>query len=136
MVASAEACLQEIKAEERPLASLPAYTVGEIRRMVAREYVQHLSDLVCRRSLIALLGDARPEVLRELAEIVGSMLGWDDRRKDEEIKRGPVLNNPLQNTPDDGAGLNGNPAVERVVPPHPFSLFLRERAVGSQPSIA
>jgi glycerol-3-phosphate dehydrogenase len=83
---SAEAWIGELNADPRPLASLPSYTVGEIRRIVAREYVQHLSDLVCRRSLIALLGDAREDVLRELADIAGPLLGWDDRRRAEEVR--------------------------------------------------
>ena len=71
---------------QEPMTSLnPAYTVGEIEQIVTTEYVVHLSDLVCRRSIIALLGDARPEVLRELADIVGAVLGWDQARKDQEI---------------------------------------------------
>ena len=71
--------------KEHSLRHLPAYTVGEIEQIVTTEYVVHLSDLVCRRSIIALLGDARPEVLRELADIVGAVLGWDQARKDQEI---------------------------------------------------
>ena len=73
--------------KERPLKSLPGYTVGEIEGIVANEYVLHLSDLVCRRSLIALLGDAREEVLRELAGIAGPLLHWDRVRQEQEVKR-------------------------------------------------
>ncbi|MCX6909086.1 MAG: glycerol-3-phosphate dehydrogenase/oxidase [Verrucomicrobia bacterium] len=72
--------------KERPLQSLPSYTVGEIERIVANEYVEHLSDLTCRRSLIALLGDAREPVLRELADITAPLLGWDAARKEQEVK--------------------------------------------------
>lgn len=71
---------------ERPLQSLPSYTVGEIERIIANEYVERLSDLTCRRSLIALLGDAREPVLRELADIAAPMLGWDAARKEQEVK--------------------------------------------------
>jgi len=70
-----------------PLASLPDYTIGEIQRIAANEQVVHLTDLVCRRSTIALLGRATPPALRELAEIVGPVLGWDDARKEEEVRR-------------------------------------------------
>ena len=70
---------------ETPLRSLPGYTVGEIRRIVAREFVEHLADLVCRRSTIALLGDARPDVLRELAQVAGGVLGWDPARQEQEV---------------------------------------------------
>jgi glycerol-3-phosphate dehydrogenase len=71
---------------ELPLRSLPAYTVGEIEQIVATEYVVHLSDLICRRSIIALLGDAKPEVLRELADIAGGVLGWDEARRQQELE--------------------------------------------------
>jgi glycerol-3-phosphate dehydrogenase len=72
--------------KERPLKSLPVYTVGEIERIAANECVVHLSDIICRRTLIALLGDAREEVLRELADIAGQVLQWDDARRDREVK--------------------------------------------------
>lgn len=72
---------------ERPLESLPDYTVGEIARIAADEYVEHLTDLVCRRSTIALLGNARRDVLQELAEVMAPPLGWDDARKEEEVER-------------------------------------------------
>jgi glycerol-3-phosphate dehydrogenase len=71
---------------ERPLQSLPGYSVGEIRRIAVQEYVVHLSDIVCRRSLIALLGDARPEVLREIADIAGVVLGWHPVQREKELE--------------------------------------------------
>ena len=71
---------------ERPLLSLPSYSVGEIQRIAANEHVVHLSDIVCRRSLIALLGDARPEVLREIADVAGGVLGWDQARREQEVE--------------------------------------------------
>jgi len=79
--------LSAIVEKERPLKSLPSYTVGEIESIAANEYVMHLDDIVCRRTLIALLGDARGEVLRELAGIAGRVLGWDQTRQEEEINR-------------------------------------------------
>jgi glycerol-3-phosphate dehydrogenase len=69
----------------RPLRTLPAYTVGEVRRIAAEEYVEHLADLVCRRSTIALVGDATPDVLREIAAVVGEVLGWDAARQAREV---------------------------------------------------
>jgi glycerol-3-phosphate dehydrogenase len=71
--------------DERALASLPSYTLGEVRRIVAEEQVEHLADLVIRRSLIALLGEAREDVLRELTDIAGAILGWDAARKANEV---------------------------------------------------
>ncbi len=71
---------------ETPLESHPGYTVGEIDRIVADEYVEHLTDLICRRSLIAILGEASEDVLEELAGIAAARLGWDHARKDEEVR--------------------------------------------------
>ncbi|MFZ2641329.1 MAG: glycerol-3-phosphate dehydrogenase/oxidase [Verrucomicrobiia bacterium] len=76
--------------QERPLQSLPSYTIGEIEQIVANEYVEHLSDLVCRRSLIALLGNAREPILRELANIAAPRLGWNDARKEQEVKAAAI----------------------------------------------
>jgi glycerol-3-phosphate dehydrogenase len=74
-------------AAQRPLRSLPSYTVGEITRIATEEYVEHLADLICRRSLIALLGQAGEEVLSELAQILAGALGWDAARTREEVDR-------------------------------------------------
>jgi glycerol-3-phosphate dehydrogenase len=70
---------------ERPLRSLPDYTVGEIARIASHEYVEHLTDLACRRSTIALLGRAREESLTELADVAGDALGWDAARRKKEV---------------------------------------------------
>jgi len=70
-----------------PLKSLPDYTVGEIRHLAESECVLHLSDIVRRRSLITLLGQSTEAVLEELAGIAGSVLGWDDQRRREEIEQ-------------------------------------------------
>jgi len=70
---------------EASLKSLPDYTVGEIEHLVAHDYVEHLTDLICRRSLIALLGQASADALAELAEIVGNCLDWDPTRREREI---------------------------------------------------
>jgi glycerol-3-phosphate dehydrogenase len=72
---------------ESPLASLPEYTAGEIERIAAGDFVEHLSDIVCRRSVIALLGRAKREALEELARVAGGVLGWDEARRGDEIQR-------------------------------------------------
>jgi glycerol-3-phosphate dehydrogenase len=71
---------------EKPLAALPQYTAGEIRRIAEGEYVEHLTDLICRRSVIALLGLATQPALEELADVVGAALGWDPARKRREVE--------------------------------------------------
>lgn len=83
----AEALARSATAEsETPLTSLPDYTVGEIEHIAANEYVEHLTDLICRRSLIALLGQASQDALTELAEVVGQVLDWDSARKASEVE--------------------------------------------------
>jgi glycerol-3-phosphate dehydrogenase len=70
---------------EKPLQSLPDFAIGEIRKIVTEEQVIHLTDLVCRRTLIAVLGAATPAALREIAEIAGAALGWDESQMQSEI---------------------------------------------------
>jgi glycerol-3-phosphate dehydrogenase len=67
------------------LKALPDYTVGEIRMIAQCEQVLHLSDLVRRRSLITLLGQANETALAELADIVGDVLGWDADHRNREV---------------------------------------------------
>jgi len=71
--------------DPRPLDTLPEYRVGEIRHIAQHEFVVHLTDLICRRSVIALLGQADAESLRELAAVLGPTLGWDATRQKEEV---------------------------------------------------
>jgi len=84
---TAEAYLAAADARaETPLQSLPDYTVGEIERIAASEWGVHLTDLLCRRSLIALRGRATDEAVAELAEVVGAVLGWDAPKRLEEAR--------------------------------------------------
>jgi glycerol-3-phosphate dehydrogenase len=77
---------REESAWRQPLKTLPEYTVGEIRMIAQEEYVQHLSDLVRRRSVITLLGQANEQSLTELAGIVGAVLGWEGERCTQEAE--------------------------------------------------
>ncbi|MBM4031111.1 MAG: glycerol-3-phosphate dehydrogenase/oxidase [Planctomycetes bacterium] len=72
---------------DTPLKSLPDYTVAEIERIAAAEHVVHLADLIFRRSTIALRGLATPAALAELAGVIGRVLAWDERRREEEVRR-------------------------------------------------
>jgi glycerol-3-phosphate dehydrogenase len=74
------------QSDGEPLQSLPDYTTGEVRRLAA-EQVVHLDDLICRRSTIAILGQATKEALAELAALVGEALGWDEGRRQAEVAR-------------------------------------------------
>lgn len=72
--------------DDAPLRTLPGYTQSEIRRIVSEEYIEHLADLICRRSLIAIMGEATLETLTELADVTGELLGWDAARRKREVE--------------------------------------------------
>jgi glycerol-3-phosphate dehydrogenase len=63
------------------------YSQREIAFLVREEKIVHLDDLVLRRSLIAMLGELTPELLDELAQIVGESLGWSDEEVLAEVQR-------------------------------------------------
>jgi len=63
------------------------YSQREIAFLVGEEKIIHLDDLVLRRSLIAMLGELTPELLDELAQIVGESLGWSDEEVLAEVQR-------------------------------------------------
>ncbi len=69
-----------------PLQNKPDYTRYEIEYIIENELVEHLTDLTCRRSLLAMLGDAREALLKELAEIAAPLLCWDEKRREEEVQ--------------------------------------------------
>jgi glycerol-3-phosphate dehydrogenase len=45
----------------------------------------HLADVVLRRTAIAFTGQARTEVLEEIASALAPLLGWDDARRAAEL---------------------------------------------------
>jgi glycerol-3-phosphate dehydrogenase len=71
--------------EGAPLRTLPSYTDGEIRAIARHELIVHLTDLMRRRSVITLLGQATEATAPELAAIVGDILGWDETTRQNEI---------------------------------------------------
>jgi len=71
----------------KPLRTLPAYTIGEIRHIAASECICHLSDVMRRRSVIMFLGQASGPVVDEIAGIVGDVLGWDNQRRKAEAEQ-------------------------------------------------
>lgn len=72
---------------DRPLRTLPAYSVEELRHIAATEQVVHLDDLLQRRSSIAFTGGVSDESAREVAEAIAPVLGWDAERVAAEVVR-------------------------------------------------
>lgn len=73
--------------EEIPELATFGYTRREITFIAQHERVVRLSDVVMRRSLIAMLGylTKHPELLDTIGHITGEALGWTDEQTQEEI---------------------------------------------------
>ena len=69
---------------ESPLAALPDHSTGEIAWIARGELVTHLSDVILRRTLVALRGLAREDAVREVAGVLAATLGWSAARRAEE----------------------------------------------------
>lgn len=67
--------------------SLPDYSHREIAFLVHHEKIVHLDDFILRRSLLAMLGRVTREMVDELANVLGNILGWDAEQKKAEAAR-------------------------------------------------
>jgi len=84
---AAELAREFTSSGDRPLDTLPDFSYREIERIVRREFVVSLSDIVYRRTLIGISGRALPEALQELARVAGRILGWNEEKCREQIHR-------------------------------------------------
>jgi glycerol-3-phosphate dehydrogenase len=55
--------------------------------MALNERVVHLDDVVLRRTLMGLLGQATRPLLEELAAVMAPVLGWSRADADSEVER-------------------------------------------------
>lgn len=76
-----------VSGDDAPLVSLPQYSRREVRYLAENEKVVHLDDFLLRRTLIAMLGYASGDVLREIASILADALSWSDEQSRQEIER-------------------------------------------------
>jgi len=72
---------------DQVLRSLPDYTRRELIFLVQHEKVQHLDDLILRRSMLAMLGRLTLYAVHELAGVLSNALGWKDEQMSAEVKR-------------------------------------------------
>lgn len=63
------------------------YLRAEVEFMCRQEMVAHLDDLVCRRTLAAMLGELTPSRLEAMADIAASACSWPAQRKAQELQR-------------------------------------------------
>ncbi|WP_223878460.1 glycerol-3-phosphate dehydrogenase/oxidase [Microbacterium radiodurans] len=73
-------------AEDAPLVHAPRYSTAELRHLARTEDVHHLDDLLMRRTSIAFTGGATSDAVREIAEAVAPVLGWDAAAIEREVR--------------------------------------------------
>ncbi|MBL8130842.1 MAG: glycerol-3-phosphate dehydrogenase/oxidase [Anaerolineae bacterium] len=83
--AVARSCVQS--GRDAPLAAHPAYSIGEMLYLAQQERVEHLDDVVQRRTMIAMQGETTLPLLEEIAEIIAPTLGWSPERQAAEVAR-------------------------------------------------
>lgn len=83
---TADAILTHIgHGEDAPLAHVEGYTRGEIDWIARHEMVGHLSDIVMRRTTLAIEGRLTLAGLAEIAAVAAVALGWDEGRREAEV---------------------------------------------------
>ena len=82
---SAEAIIDSFTEKDAPLKNLEGYSTDEVRFLAGREQVEHLGDLIYRRTSVAFVGAITAALLDELAELAGDTLGWSAARRREEV---------------------------------------------------
>ncbi|MDX2137642.1 MAG: glycerol-3-phosphate dehydrogenase/oxidase [Chloroflexota bacterium] len=73
--------------EDTPLAHHPAYSIRELVYLATHERVEHLDDLLFRRTMIAMLGEITLPLLDEVVDIIAPALGWSEARGKQEVSR-------------------------------------------------
>jgi len=73
-------------AGDKPLRHAADHSTAEIRYLCRETAVQHLADLVIRRTLLAIRGHVTPALLAELADIAAAELGWSLARRQDELR--------------------------------------------------
>lgn len=83
---TADAVLAHIKETgDVPLAHVEGYGRGEIDWIARNEMIEHLADIVMRRTTLAIEGRLTTEGLDEIAAIAAAALGWDEGRRADEL---------------------------------------------------
>ena len=81
----ARAILNAEGATPRMLGNALNYSAEEIAWICTHEQVVHLTDVVIRRTQIAVTGDLNQAALGEIASVAAGVLGWDAEHRDREI---------------------------------------------------
>ncbi|QQB33184.1 glycerol-3-phosphate dehydrogenase/oxidase [Achromobacter deleyi] len=71
---------------DAPLRHAPDHSAAEVRFLCRETAVQHLADLVIRRTLLAIRGRVTAALAAELAAIAAAELGWNAARREQELQ--------------------------------------------------
>lgn len=63
------------------------HALGEIDWIAREDRVRHLSDIVLRRTTLAIGGTLTEADLERIAEVAGQALGWSEERRREEVSQ-------------------------------------------------
>lgn len=74
-------------AADTQLESLPGYSKREIIFIAQHEKVEHLDDLLLRRTMLAMLGKLTRNAVIEIANLLAEIFGWSLERKNAEVER-------------------------------------------------
>ena len=77
----------KINRGEQYLKSAPGYSVEELQHIAATEHVNHLDDLLLRRTHLAFLGYLTAQTLQEVTAAIANPLSWDSAKQEKEIAR-------------------------------------------------
>ena len=69
------------------LRTIPDYSRREITFLVQHEKICHLDDFILRRTMLAMLGRITREMIEELADVFGNILGWNVEQRQAEVTR-------------------------------------------------
>ncbi|GAB3555209.1 glycerol-3-phosphate dehydrogenase/oxidase [Arthrobacter tumbae] len=72
--------------EDLPLETTREVSARELEYMVRQEQVQHISDVIIRRTALAFNGLVSAELIDELADVLGTHLGWTATERKNEIE--------------------------------------------------
>ena len=82
-----QVCEFILAGQDAPLVDCPDFSRREILYLVQAEKIIHLDDLLLRRTLLAYLGELNLPLIKEIADVVGSELGWNASQKKSEMER-------------------------------------------------
>jgi glycerol-3-phosphate dehydrogenase len=82
-----QVCEFILTGQDAPFAAGPSFSHREVLYLVRAEKIIHLDDLLLRRTLLAYLGELSLPLIEEMAEVVGSELGWNALQKQNEVER-------------------------------------------------